>query len=112
MAPTALTGLFPLPTMAEPLQFTRKKKKKKATMPSSSSNEDAAQRPEAVHMKKGPWTAEEDEVLLDYVRRYGPRDWSTIRNKGLLPRTGKSCRLRYVNKLKPNLKSYALHSIS
>ncbi|RID54577.1 hypothetical protein BRARA_G01884 [Brassica rapa] len=56
-------------------------------------------------MKKGPWKAEEDEVLINHVNRYGPRDWSSIRSKGLLQRTGKSCRLRWVNKLRPNLKS-------
>ncbi|KAK4788100.1 hypothetical protein SAY86_019419 [Trapa natans] len=56
-------------------------------------------------IRKGPWKAEEDEVLLNHVRRYGPRDWSSIRSKGLLQRTGKSCRLRWVNKLRPNLKN-------
>ncbi|KAF0894479.1 hypothetical protein E2562_039194 [Oryza meyeriana var. granulata] len=56
-------------------------------------------------VRKGPWTAEEDEVLLQHVRTHGPKDWSSIRSKGLLPRTGKSCRLRWVNKLRPNLKS-------
>ncbi|XP_078437211.1 myb-like HTH transcriptional regulator family protein [Wolffia australiana] len=56
-------------------------------------------------LRKGPWMAEEDEVLIEHVRKYGPRDWSSIRSKGLLPRSGKSCRLRWVNKLKPNLKT-------
>ncbi|EFJ15227.1 hypothetical protein SELMODRAFT_116971 [Selaginella moellendorffii] len=56
-------------------------------------------------LRKGPWMPEEDEILVEYVRQYGPRDWSSIRSKGLLPRTGKSCRLRWVNKLKPDLKS-------
>ncbi|XP_031394466.1 transcription factor DUO1 [Punica granatum] len=56
-------------------------------------------------IRKGPWKAEEDEILLNHVRRYGPRDWSSIRSKGLLQRTGKSCRLRWVNKLRPNLKN-------
>ncbi|XP_054783144.1 transcription factor DUO1 [Prosopis cineraria] len=56
-------------------------------------------------IRKGPWKAEEDEVLLSHVNKYGPRDWSSIRSKGLLQRTGKSCRLRWVNKLRPNLKN-------
>ncbi|XP_019161076.1 PREDICTED: transcription factor MYB29-like [Ipomoea nil] len=56
-------------------------------------------------IKKGPWKVEEDEVLLNHVNKYGPRDWSSIRSKGLLQRTGKSCRLRWVNKLRPNLKN-------
>ncbi|TKY68211.1 Transcription factor GAMYB [Spatholobus suberectus] len=57
------------------------------------------------YIKKGPWSSEEDEVLLRHVSKYGPREWSSIRSKGLLPRTGKSCRLRWVNKLRPNLKT-------
>nr|DAD47714.1 TPA_asm: hypothetical protein HUJ06_017651 [Nelumbo nucifera] len=64
-----------------------------------------------VVMRKGPWMAEEDEILLDYVKKYGPRDWSSIRSKGLLPRTGKSCRLRWVNKLKPDLKTGCKFSV-
>ncbi|TQD99030.1 hypothetical protein C1H46_015397 [Malus baccata] len=61
---------------------------------------------DGAYIRKGPWTAEEDEVLISHVKRNGPRDWSSIRSKGLLPRTGKSCRLRWVNKLRPNLKTY------
>ncbi|MBA0707794.1 hypothetical protein Golax_019807 [Gossypium laxum] len=56
-------------------------------------------------IKKGPWTGEEDEILMNYVKKYGPKGWSSIRSMGLLPRTGKSCRLRWVNKLRPNLKT-------
>ncbi|KAD4982542.1 hypothetical protein E3N88_19213 [Mikania micrantha] len=56
-------------------------------------------------IKKGPWKTEEDEVLMKHVKRYGPKEWSSIRSKGLLQRTGKSCRLRWVNKLRPNLKN-------
>ncbi|KAK6121629.1 hypothetical protein DH2020_044637 [Rehmannia glutinosa] len=63
------------------------------------------QRDEMGEIKKGPWKAEEDEVLINHVKKYGPRDWSSIRSKGLLRRTGKSCRLRWVNKLRPDLKT-------
>ncbi|KAK4271468.1 hypothetical protein QN277_020162 [Acacia crassicarpa] len=49
--------------------------------------------------------ADEDEVLLNHVDKYGSRDWSSIRPKGLLQRTGKSCRLHWVNKFRPNLKN-------
>ncbi|WRX10908.1 SANT/Myb domain - like 10 [Theobroma cacao] len=62
-------------------------------------------RVEMSQIRKGPWKAEEDEVLISHVKKYGPRDWSSIRSKGLLQRTGKSCRLRWVNKLRPNLKN-------
>ncbi|KAL0397707.1 UNVERIFIED_CONTAM: Transcription factor DUO1 [Sesamum calycinum] len=64
-----------------------------------------AQHNATVEVKKGPWKAEEDQVLINHVKRFGPRDWSSIRSKGLLQRTGKSCRLRWVNKLRPNLKN-------
>ncbi|KAL6661806.1 hypothetical protein ACP70R_001190 [Stipagrostis hirtigluma subsp. patula] len=56
-------------------------------------------------VRKGPWSAEEDEVLRQHVREHGPREWSSIQSNGFLPRTGKSCRLRWVNKLRPNLKT-------
>ncbi|KAG6434482.1 hypothetical protein SASPL_106119 [Salvia splendens] len=56
-------------------------------------------------IKKGPWKVEEDQVLIHHVKKYGPRDWSSIRSRGLLRRTGKSCRLRWVNKLRPDLKT-------
>ncbi|KAL6498771.1 hypothetical protein OROGR_028318 [Orobanche gracilis] len=64
-----------------------------------------SQHDETGEIKKGPWKAEEDEVLRNHVRKYGPRDWSSIRSNGLLRRTGKSCRLRWVNKLRPDLKT-------
>ncbi|CAD6245968.1 unnamed protein product [Miscanthus lutarioriparius] len=39
-----------------------------------------------------------------HVHENGPREWSSIRSKGLLPRTGESCRLRWVNQLRPDIK--------
>lgn len=55
-------------------------------------------------MKKGPWTAAEDEILTEYVRRHGEGNWNAVRrNTGLL-RCGKSCRLRWMNHLRPDLK--------
>lgn len=63
-------------------------------------------------IRKGPWKAEEDEVLINHVNKYGPRYWSSIRSKGLLQRTGNSCRVRWFNKLRPNLKKYCFHTIS
>ncbi|KAJ1687106.1 hypothetical protein LUZ63_018496 [Rhynchospora breviuscula] len=55
-------------------------------------------------MRKGPWTPEEDAILFEHVRNNGARNWSLVSFLGLLPRTGKSCRLRWVNKLRPGLK--------
>ncbi|GJN02151.1 hypothetical protein PR202_ga19474 [Eleusine coracana subsp. coracana] len=56
-------------------------------------------------VRKGSWMADEDAVLREHVRVHGPREWNSLRSKGVLPRTGKSCRLRWLNKLRPNLKS-------
>lgn len=54
--------------------------------------------------KKGPWTAAEDAILMEYVRKHGEGNWNSVqRNSGLL-RCGKSCRLRWANHLRPNLK--------
>ncbi|KAF7140419.1 hypothetical protein RHSIM_Rhsim06G0163100 [Rhododendron simsii] len=55
-------------------------------------------------VKKGPWTTAEDAMLVEYVRKNGEGNWNAVqRNCGLL-RCGKSCRLRWANHLRPNLK--------
>ncbi|KAG4176979.1 hypothetical protein ERO13_A11G278400v2 [Gossypium hirsutum] len=55
-------------------------------------------------LKKGPWTAAEDAVLAGYVRRHGEGNWNAVRKNTGLARCGKSCRLRWANHLRPNLK--------
>ncbi|KAL3509768.1 hypothetical protein ACH5RR_029169 [Cinchona calisaya] len=58
-------------------------------------------------MKKGPWTAAEDAILMEYVKKHGEGNWNAVqRNSGLM-RCGKSCRLRWANHLRPNLKKGA-----
>ncbi|KAK1287868.1 Transcription repressor MYB5 [Acorus calamus] len=57
-----------------------------------------------VGMKRGPWTAEEDEILAAYVRREGEGRWRTLPKKAGLSRCGKSCRLRWMNYLRPDVK--------
>ncbi|KAJ1418169.1 SANT/Myb domain [Sesbania bispinosa] len=58
-------------------------------------------------MKKGPWTPKEDKILIEYVKKYGEGNWNSVqKNSGLL-RCGKSCRLRWANHLRPNLKKGA-----
>ncbi|KAJ0261979.1 SANT/Myb domain-containing protein [Hirschfeldia incana] len=59
---------------------------------------------EARGLKKGPWTTTEDAILTEYVRKHGEGNWNAVlKNSGLL-RCGKSCRLRWANHLRPNLK--------
>ncbi|XP_073269650.1 transcription factor MYB59-like [Primulina huaijiensis] len=55
-------------------------------------------------MRKGPWTEEEDVQLVLYVNLFGDRRWDFIANVSGLKRSGKSCRLRWVNYLHPGLK--------
>ncbi|KAF8088482.1 hypothetical protein N665_0540s0004 [Sinapis alba] len=54
--------------------------------------------------RKGPWTAEEDRLLIDYVRLHGEGRWNSVAKLAGLKRNGKSCRLRWVNYLRPDLK--------
>ncbi|KAK4283175.1 hypothetical protein QN277_000157 [Acacia crassicarpa] len=55
-------------------------------------------------VRKGAWTPEEDELLVQYIKKHGCGNWRTLpKNAGLL-RCGKSCRLRWINYLRPDIK--------
>ncbi|XAR62707.1 hypothetical protein NMG60_11017563 [Bertholletia excelsa] len=54
--------------------------------------------------RKGPWTAEEDRLLIEYVKLHGEGRWNSVARLAGLKRNGKSCRLRWVNYLRPDLK--------
>ncbi|KAL9381093.1 hypothetical protein Peur_026750 [Populus x canadensis] len=54
--------------------------------------------------RKGPWTPEEDKLLIEYVSLHGEGRWSSVSRCPGLNRSGKSCRLRWVNYLRPGLK--------
>lgn len=58
-------------------------------------------------LKKGPWTAAEDAILVEYVRKHGEGNWNAVQRNSGLARCGKSCRLRWANHLRPNLKKGA-----
>ncbi|GLT43551.1 hypothetical protein SLA2020_174910 [Shorea laevis] len=55
-------------------------------------------------LKKGAWTAEEDEKLLAYIQKHGEGSWRSLPEKAGLQRCGKSCRLRWANYLRPGIK--------
>ncbi|KAF8409574.1 hypothetical protein HHK36_005652 [Tetracentron sinense] len=57
-----------------------------------------------VVLKKGPWTAVEDAILMEYVKKNGEGNWNAVQKNSGLSRCGKSCRLRWANHLRPNLK--------
>ncbi|KAL4376822.1 hypothetical protein GQ457_02G019210 [Hibiscus cannabinus] len=55
-------------------------------------------------LKKGPWTPEEDQKLLAYIEEHGRGSWRSLPAKAGLQRCGKSCRLRWTNYLRPDIK--------
>ncbi|KAK4481587.1 hypothetical protein RD792_012489 [Penstemon davidsonii] len=57
-----------------------------------------------VGLKKGPWTPEEDQKLLTYIQQHGHGSWRALPPKAGLERCGKSCRLRWTNYLRPDIK--------
>ncbi|XP_009334683.2 transcription factor MYB1 [Pyrus x bretschneideri] len=55
-------------------------------------------------VKRGPWTALEDKMLADYIQAHGEGQWSNVPKQAGLKRCGKSCRLRWLNYLRPSIK--------
>lgn len=57
------------------------------------------------NVKKGPWSPEEDTKLKEYIEKHGTGgNWISLPQKAGLRRCGKSCRLRWLNYLRPNIK--------
>ncbi|GLJ37766.1 hypothetical protein SUGI_0767520 [Cryptomeria japonica] len=50
------------------------------------------------------WNAEEDSILANYIKNHGDCLWNYVPIKTGLKRSGKSCRLRWMNYLRPNMK--------
>nr|CAD1856952.1 transcription factor [Fragaria vesca]CAD1856953.1 transcription factor [Fragaria vesca] len=55
-------------------------------------------------VRKGAWTKEEDELLKQFIEIHGEGKWHHVPLKSGLNRCRKSCRLRWLNYLKPNIK--------
>ncbi|CAN1161084.1 Transcription factor MYB102 [Linum perenne] len=55
-------------------------------------------------LKKGPWTTDEDDKLTSYVHLHGPGNWRNLPKNAGLERCGKSCRLRWTNYLRPDIR--------
>ncbi|PIA38260.1 hypothetical protein AQUCO_02800141v1 [Aquilegia coerulea] len=58
---------------------------------------------EKVGLNKGLWSAEEDEILRNYIEENGEGSWRSLPKNAGLNRCGKSCRLRWVNYLRGGL---------
>lgn len=59
---------------------------------------------EKMGLKKGPWTPEEDQILMSYIQKHGHGNWRALPKLAGLLRCGKSCRLRWINYLRPDIK--------
>ncbi|KAL1534148.1 myb-related protein 330-like protein [Salvia divinorum] len=59
---------------------------------------------EKAHTNKGAWTKDEDQRLISYIRAHGEGNWRSLPKSAGLLRCGKSCRLRWINYLRPDLK--------
>ncbi|XVE60013.1 hypothetical protein DITRI_Ditri05aG0092500 [Diplodiscus trichospermus] len=55
-------------------------------------------------LRKGLWSPEEDDKLINYMLTNGQGCWSDVGRNAGLQRCGKSCRLRWINYLRPDLK--------
>ncbi|KAK4486472.1 hypothetical protein RD792_009152 [Penstemon davidsonii] len=55
-------------------------------------------------VKRGLWSPEEDEKLIKYITTHGYGCWSEVPEKAGLQRCGKSCRLRWINYLRPDIR--------
>ncbi|KAI3733950.1 hypothetical protein L6452_13409 [Arctium lappa] len=55
-------------------------------------------------LRRGPWTLDEDNLLIHYITCHGEGRWNSLAKASGLKRTGKSCRLRWLNYLKPDVK--------
>ncbi|KAM7488018.1 hypothetical protein LguiB_025502 [Lonicera macranthoides] len=55
-------------------------------------------------LRRGPWTVEEDITLINYIGHHGEGRWNSLARCAGLKRTGKSCRLRWLNYLRPDVR--------
>ncbi|PKI48417.1 hypothetical protein CRG98_031192 [Punica granatum] len=59
---------------------------------------------ESTNVNRGVWSSKEDEILTNYVNLHGEGKWRTVALNAGLNRCAKSCRLRWLNYLKPGIK--------
>lgn len=55
-------------------------------------------------LRRGPWTVDEDLTLMNYIANHGEGRWNSLARSAGLKRTGKSCRLRWLNYLRPDVR--------
>ncbi|KAK8568784.1 hypothetical protein V6N13_106665 [Hibiscus sabdariffa] len=55
-------------------------------------------------VKRGPWSPAEDLRLISFIQKHGHQNWRALPKQAGLLRCGKSCRLRWINYLRPDVK--------
>ncbi|XP_078430741.1 transcription factor MYB1-like [Wolffia australiana] len=55
-------------------------------------------------LNRGAWSSAEDNILIDYINTHGEGKWRDLPKRAGLKRCGKSCRLRWLNYLRPDIK--------
>ncbi|KAL2542060.1 myb domain protein [Abeliophyllum distichum] len=55
-------------------------------------------------VRRGAWSPEEDRILVDFITENGHGTWRDLPKHAGLLRCGKSCRLRWANYLRPDIK--------
>uniref|UniRef100_A0A803P6J5 Uncharacterized protein n=1 Tax=Cannabis sativa TaxID=3483 RepID=A0A803P6J5_CANSA len=55
-------------------------------------------------VKRGPWSPAEDLRLITFIQKNGHENWRALPKQAGLLRCGKSCRLRWINYLRPDVK--------
>ncbi|KAI4377047.1 hypothetical protein MLD38_014738 [Melastoma candidum] len=55
-------------------------------------------------LNRGAWSSKEDKILVNYIKLHGEGKWRDLPPRAGLKRCGKSCRLRWLNYLRPDIK--------
>ncbi|KAJ8421664.1 hypothetical protein Cgig2_007969 [Carnegiea gigantea] len=67
-------------------------------------NNNKTSREDDMELRRGPWTVEEDLALINYIATHGEGRWNSLARSAGLKRTGKSCRFRWLNYLRPDVR--------
>ncbi|XP_060173990.1 transcription factor MYB108-like [Lycium barbarum] len=71
---------------------------------SSDNNNQNGDEDNNMDLKRGSWTVEEDLTLMNNIALHGEGRWNSLARCAGLNRTGKSCRLRWLNYLRPDVR--------
>ncbi|KAK4717039.1 hypothetical protein R3W88_015377 [Solanum pinnatisectum] len=67
-------------------------------------NQEIKEEDVVMDLRRGPWTVEEDFTLINFIAHHGEGRWNSLARCAGLKRTGKSCRLRWLNYLRPDVR--------